>query len=280
MKHDFAKYPAVILVLFCTVAVASAQSAKELLRKAQSAYKGRQYEKAAELAGKAIEVDPKNAEACYIRGAARNSLRRLKGAFADLNKALALNPKLAAAWNERGAVHFKSGRIKESIADFDRYLKLKPQNKPRHWQRGISFYYAKRYQDGKRQFEGYQTYDSSDVENGVWRYLCMVPLVGRKKARADMLKIGEDKRVPMRQIYDLFIGKLKPKDVLAAATAGDLTPAVRNKQLFYAHLYLGLYFESERKPAKALEHLEIAVKHRIGHYMWDVAKVHRDMLRK
>jgi len=31
---------------------------------------------------------------------------------------------------------------------------------------------------------------------------------------------------------------------------------------------------------KALEHMEEAVEHRIGHYMWDVARVHRDMLKK
>ena len=36
-----------------------------------------------------------------------------------------------------------------------------------------------------------------------------------------MLKIGPDKRVPMRQVYDLYIGKLKPEDVFAAGEGGQ-----------------------------------------------------------
>jgi lipoprotein NlpI len=135
------------------------------------------------------------------------------------------------------------------------------------------------YKEGQEQFEGYQSFDSNDVENAVWRYLCMVPLVGKEKAQKDILKIGEDKRVPMKEVYDLFAGKLKPQDILNAAAAGDPKGDILNERLFYAHLYLGLYYESEGDAKKALEHLEIATtKHPIGHYMWDVAHIHRDIL--
>ena len=90
-----------------------------------------------------------------------------------------------------------------------------------------------------------------------------------------------DRRVPMRQIYELFAGNLKPKDVLAAATAGKLPKAQLNRQLFYAHLYLGLYYETERDKKRALMHLgKAANDYRIGHYMWDVARVHHELLRK
>jgi hypothetical protein len=107
----------------------------------------------------------------------------------------------------------------------------------------------------------------------------MVRGEGLKKAQADMLKIGDDRRVPMRDIYDLYIGKKTTADVLAAAVKGDLKSEQKNRQLFYAHLYLGIWFDLLGDRAAALEHLNKATDdHRIGHYMWDVARVHRDRL--
>ena len=197
-----------------------------------------------------------------------------------LDKAIATDPKAGAAYQLRGLTKFKLGNIAGSIADFDKYIDLEPKQKARHWQRGISYYYAGRFDDGMRQFEGYQTVDSNDVENAVWRYLCQAKKDGIKKARADMLKIGKDARVPMKEIYELFAGRLKPGDVLDAAKAGKPSEDKLNERLFYAHLYLGLFFESEGDAKKALEHLTVAADHKIGHYMWDVARVHRDLLRK
>ena len=92
--------------------------------------------------------------------------------------------------------------------------------------------------------------------------------------------IRRDPRVPMMEVYDLYAGKLKPDDVLAAAKAGDPSPEVLNNQLFYAHLYLGLYYDAAGEAKLAGEHMDEAVKHKIGHYMWDVAKVHAEVLKK
>src|SRR6185295_9543257 len=155
--------------------------------------------------------------------------------IADYTKALTLEPKAADGYQLRGLVHFKAGKIKESIADFDKYIELQPEAKVSHWQRGISCYYAGQFDKGAKQFEGYQEFDSNDVENAVWRFMCMVRAEGIAKARKQILKIGDDKRVPMRQVYDLYKGDLKPEDVLKAAKA--------NNQLFYAHLYVGIYYD-------------------------------------
>ena len=50
--------------------------------------------------------------------------------------------------------------------------------------------------------------------------MCMARKDGIDKARKEILKIGNDKRVPMRQVYDLYKGDLKPADVFNAATLG------------------------------------------------------------
>lgn len=195
-------------------------------------------------------------------------------------EAQSLALRAAGAFDRRGSEHFKAGRIKESVADFDMAVKLDPKREPWHWRRGISYYYAGEFKNGKNQFEGYQAVDSSDVENATWRYLCMARISGTAAASKAILKIGDDRRVPMRQIYDLYAGELKPEDVLEAARAGKPSAPELNTRLFYAHLYLGLYFEAAGKEELALKHLvKAADDHKIGHYMWDVAHVHANILR-
>ena len=156
-------------------------------------------EEALKQATKAVEADPKSISALASRASIYERLDRYAEAIADHTKILALDKALANVYQQRGLVQFKAGKIKESIADFDKYIELKPEAKISHWQRGISYYYAARYDDGRKQFEGYQDFDSNDVENAVWRFMCMVRAVGIEKARKEMLKIGDDKRVPMRQ---------------------------------------------------------------------------------
>jgi lipoprotein NlpI len=98
---------------------------------------------------------------------------------------------------------------------------------------------------------------------------------GVQKARAALLPIRNDRRIPMMKIYDLYRGKAKPEDVLAAAAAGKPSAQEINERLFYAHLYVGLYHEAEGNAAAAKTHLRRAAqKHKIDHYMWDVANVH------
>jgi len=78
----------------------------------------------------------------------------------------------------------------------------------------------------------------------------------------------------MREIYQLLSGATPPDQVLAAART-DL------EAQFYAHLYLGLYFDALGDQARALEHMRLAADERyaqLGGYMHVVARVHLDSL--
>jgi lipoprotein NlpI len=269
-----------LLLMFLGAAGASAQSTADRLAEATAALKAGKLDEALALANRAIEIDPASLDARLLRASVHEAKEQYKEALADLARACELDPKAASVYQRRGVVHFKLGQIDESIRDFDRYIELTPKAKVSHWQRGISYYYAGRYDDGRLQFEGYQEFDSNDVENAVWRFMCMARKDGLGKARQEILKIGNDKRVPMRQVYDLFKGELKPEDVLAAARAGGPSQDDLNSRLFYAHLYVGIYYDLLGDRPRALEHLQQAVEHRIGHYMWHVARVHRDLLKK
>jgi lipoprotein NlpI len=208
------------------------------------------------------------------------ALGHYRDAIAAIDKRIAQEPKEAGNYQERGVINFKRGAVADSIGDFDRFIALKPAAKTNHWQRGISYYYAGRYDDGRRQFESCATVESDDVENAVWRFMCMAKKDGVPAARKAILKVGDDRRVPMRQVYDLFKGDLKPADVLAAARAGNPSKERLNQQLFYAHLYVGINYDLLGDRKQALAQMDEAIAHPIAHYMWDVARVHRDLLKK
>lgn len=246
-----------------------------LLKQARTAYLKNDLPLALSLASQAITADPKSLSAYYTRGQLHEAARQFDSAAADYSKALELNPASADFYNLRGTAHFKGAKIKESIADFDQYLKLKPDQTPYHWQRGISYYYAKQFHDGRRQFESHQTVNENDVENAVWHFLCISPTDGLEKARAALLLIKPDPRIPMTQIYNLFAGKGSAEDVITAAEAGEPSPPELKQRLFYAHLYLALFYEASNNITKAREHMtKAAGPYLVPHYMGDVARVH------
>jgi lipoprotein NlpI len=260
---------------------AADQTAEEWLTQAGVSFARGTREDAIELATKAIEAEPRNAKAHYVRGRFYAEVRQPQKAVKDFNQALALDPALGMAYYYRAAEGFKLGRIKESAADFDKFIELSPDQAPKLWQRGISLYYAGRYQDGQRQFELHQTINSNDVENAVWHFLCVARRTGIDQARAALLKVGPDPRVPMSQIYALYAGKGSAEEVMKAATAGKPAPNELNERTFYAHLYLGLYFDVAGNEKMAREHIvQAADLFKVDNYMGDVARIHGMLMRQ
>jgi lipoprotein NlpI len=177
---------------------------------------------------------------------------------------------------ERAIADFRSGRITESVAGFDTVARLLPNEAPQLWQRGIALYYAGRYKDCRTQFESHRTVNPNDVENAAWHFLCVARQESPEKAKAALLPVGPDSRKPMSEIYQMFRGTLTPENVLAAAGA---QPAGQ----FYAHLYLGLYFEATGNKGNAREHITTAAADRFaaaGGYMHSVAQVHLGILER
>ncbi len=192
--------------------------------------------------------------------------------------ALAREPELAYAYYLRGREHFRLGKITESVADLEQYVRLRPDMEPRQWELGLSYYYAGQFQKGARQFELYQTYHDNDVENSVWRYLCIARTEGTEKARSTLMPIRNDPRIPMMAVYDMFRGEGSPQKVLEIARAGQPGPAGLEGRLFYAHLYIGLFLLAQGDEEGGKTHILAAEKRRVRHYMWDVARYHASLL--
>jgi lipoprotein NlpI len=263
-------------LLIAKVALAADKvSYEELQSQGKAAFANGKRDEAVALVTQAIAVEPKNPRGYFIRARFHEENRDSAKAIADYDQALKIDPRLTDAWQRRGSEHFKLGHIKESIADFDKFIEMVPQQAPYHWQRGISYYYAGRFEEGRKQFELHQTVNSNDVENAVWHFLCVARAAGVDKARAALIPIKGDARVPMMEVHALFALKVKPEDVLKAAGAGGPSTRQLNHQLFYAHLYLGLYFEAIGDDKQAREHImKAAGQYRTDDYMGDVARVH------
>ena len=174
----------------------------------------------------------------------------------------------------RAVDEFEQGRLAQSAATFDEVAKAVPEQAPLLWQRGIALYYAGRYTDCRSQFESHRTVNPDDVENAAWHFLCVAREQTPEKARAALLPVGPDSRVPMREVYQMFRGALTADDVLKAA--GN-----RPAGQFYAHLYIGLYSEALGRKDLALKHIREAASDRfasVGGYMHMVARVHSKVL--
>ncbi len=183
---------------------------------------------------------------------------------------VALQAQSGQSLLNRAVAEFERGRFVESAATFDALVAASPADAPYLWQRGIALYYAKRYTDCRTQFESHRTVNADDVENAAWHFLCVALEQSPARAKAALLPVGPDPRVPMREVYEMFRGTGTPAQVMLAA--GDRLDAQ-----FYGHLYIGLYGEATGQRMQALEHITAAAADRYqarGGYMHMVARVH------
>ena len=173
-----------------------------------------------------------------------------------------------------GVEAFYAAKPAESVAAFDRLIAIQPELAPQLWQRGLSLYYAGDFAGGRKQFEIHQGANPQDVENAAWHFACVARVAGVDAARAALIPIAADRRIPMAEIHAVYAGTGSAAAVLAAAErAGD--DATRRNQQCYAHLYLGLLDEVSGRTEPARDHLrKAAIDYRMEHYMGVVAQVH------
>lgn len=252
-----------------------------LLQRADQALQLRDIREALRLATEAITVNTNDLRAHYFRGRIYEIDKQYAKALPDYDFVMNADTNAAPLYQRRGEIHFRLGQFNESVADFDKFIEKIPDQAPQHWQRGISLYYAKRYEEGAKQFEAHRKVNPNDVENAVWHYLCVLRSKGEVAARKTYIPIEGDSRVPMMQIYALFGGKASVSNVFDAAQAGNPGPEERKMRLFYANLYVGLYYEAKGDMKTAREHIyKAAGEYAVDGYMGDVARVHAAIFRK
>jgi len=155
----------------------------------------------------------------------------------------------------------------------DRVARLSPADAPHLWQRGIAQYYAGKFRECRDMFVSHRTVNPDDVENAAWHFLCVARAESPEAARKQILPVGPDARLPMREVYRMFKGEMTQAQVMKAAGSD---PAGQ----FFARLYIGLYLEATGNREAGRAQIEIAAEDRyarVGGYMHDVARVHMKM---
>ncbi|CAJ2628761.1 unnamed protein product [Trifolium pratense] len=172
----------------------------------------------------------------------------------------------------RGMSLFRQGDVLGSVTEFDRAIELDPRQKAYLWQRGLSLYYLDRFEEGAEQFRIDVAQNPNDTEESIWCYLCEAQLYGVDEARKRYLEVGRDPRPVMRETYNMFKDGGDPEKLVAAFSNS------RESDYFYASLYAGLYYESQKENDAAKVHIVAACKSSYGQrsddYMASLSKVH------
>ena len=167
---------------------------------------------------------------------------------------------------------FSEGKVERSIEIFDGIIEQQPAAKPYLWQRGLSLYYADRFKDGAEQFKTDVAVNPNDTEESIWYFLCVARLEGFEAAKADLLRVGEDRRPVMRAALRLFQGASDEAPLQTFASSSN------SGDNFYANLYLGLWREAQGDATGARRFIKEAAgspyAKASGDYMADLARVH------
>ncbi len=183
-----------------------------------------------------------------------------------------LNPHNPQGYIQKGMINFKLGKIHDSIADFDAAETLNPQITPYLWTRGLSYYYVDKFAEGAKQFEIDLIVNGHDVEETIWRFLCIAQYQGFEQAKKSLLVVKNDSRLIMNKIYDLYHGDCTINEVLITGEKQG------NKGNFYAHLYVGLYYEAMGEKKQGIDFITKGVNnYAINDYMWYLAYVHQKL---
>lgn len=268
-----------VLSLPVSVGAADRDKMEAALQKAAEAFRQARVEQALEHVREAIVADPAAPRPHFTAGQIYQSMRESAKAIAAYSRVIELEPRAVDAFRNRGIEHFRLGHVKESVEDFNRELKLEPARLAHHWMRGLSFYYAGQFASGKTQFEIHKSVNPHDVENAVWHFLCTAKAENIDKARELYIPIKGDSRIPMMEVHALFGGKGTVEDVMKAVESGEPRQLELNNRYFFAHLYLGLYYDALGDRKKMKEHIDLATgKYAQKHYMGDCARVHKMMI--
>jgi len=188
-------------------------------------------------------------------------------------------------FSERGDLHFFLGRFSKAVADYQKMVEIDPQQEAGHWRLGLALFYDGQYEAAADQFDRCDRIDRVDRENGIWRYFSQLKAFGKAEARKQLIKYEKADRAPFGKIYQLFSSELTPQQILDQIQSSPLEDAERQKQLFYAHLYLGLNGIMESDVEQGRRSLQAAVEstwpQQAGYgpnYMWHVGRLQLDLL--
>ena len=197
--------------------------------------------------------------------------QRLEQALEKLNGVITDTP--SRYHHERAGVLFRMDRFEEAVKDYDMAVRFgRPHSGDSCWERGLALYYTGDFRGGEEQFYRYHRVGPLDIENGLWRFLCIAEEEGTEKAREAILDYSQKVRMPFPALLDLYLERGTAEAVVEQAKERTPPPRQLTTNLFYAHYYIGKYYEIIEDEERALLHVREALKHSIAHFMYACAQ--------
>ena len=186
----------------------------------------------------AIDKDPNYAEAYYLRGLARGSLKQREDSIVDFDDAIRLNPNRAEAYYERGRAKGSLERYEDSIVDSDDAIRLNPDYTEAYLLRGGVRYNLERYEEAIVDFTSTLRLDPKHTEAYYWRGRAKYSLKRYEEAIVDFdeaihLSIENSRSYYWRGISKKQLGQ-------NAASIVDFDIAIRLEPTYaYSHYHRG-----------------------------------------
>lgn len=133
-----------LLLSFSPGTAAPLSRASESLRMANSLIAKNNHRKALPYLDRAIELDPKSAEAYCQRGYVHFSLEEIEQAELDLNKAISLDPRMAEAYFQRARVYGEQGKVDLALSESAKGIALSGGKCRSHWFQDRAAWYAQK----------------------------------------------------------------------------------------------------------------------------------------
>lgn len=181
----------------------SEQNSWAYTQSASIAFSCNQLDTSLQFANKAIEANPHNPNAYYMRGVVYNNLNQPKDALDNFNKTIEFNPKDANAFLERGITHILYKQAQNALADFERAIALGNKTSRAFANRGVAQVELNNLDAASKDFSEAIKIDANNHHAYLERGILKLKLFKQNKNTAELDNIAND----FREVV-----KLKPED--------------------------------------------------------------------
>jgi tetratricopeptide (TPR) repeat protein len=186
------KCSVLIGALVCIAVISNAQTnAKDYTQRGRDLLEKREYVEALVNLNKAIELDPNNSPAYYLRGNIKDNFEDRHGAMKDYNMAIEKNPKFADALFARGNVKMKLQDYYGAVDDFTAVITINENFVEAYFSRGRAKQFLQAYQDAINDCSKIIQINPKNADAYSMRGILRIEFGDMKNGCLDLSKAGE-----------------------------------------------------------------------------------------